>query len=192
MGIGGFPTRHDYVLAIPQTDIERILAGWIDELPVTTYRGRDVTGFTQDDSGVSLELSDGGSLRGEYLVGCDGGRSLVLVTADGPLRMFALLHDARPVLLDLAGGDGPRHIAPWADPVQAIGATYDGPWERPVPGGVAAPTAVLVRPDGYVAWVGEGTDAGARRRAHDLVRAAGRGVALSRARRRLRVSRTSR
>src|SRR5947207_5858320 len=73
MGIGDFPTRHNYVLALLQNHIERILAGWVDELPVTIYRGRDVTGFAQDDTGVDVEISDGESLRGEYLVGCDGG-----------------------------------------------------------------------------------------------------------------------
>jgi 3-(3-hydroxy-phenyl)propionate hydroxylase len=391
MGISDFPTRHNYVLALSQNHVERILAGWIDELPVTTYRGREVTGFTQDETGVSVELSDGGSLEADYLVGCDGGRSLIrrtagidfpgwdastsfltaevemdeepelgmgrddkgvhaiarlddgrvrvvvreeelgrtgeptlrdlsellvavrgtdyglrsatsisrftdttrqaasyrqgrallagdaahvhsptggqglgtgvqdavnlgwklaqvvkrtspeglldtyhaerhpvgarvlrttmaltalarqdaridalrdtlaevlsvdaarrrlagmisgldihydlgeghpllgrrmpdldLVTADGPLRTFTLLHDARPVLLDL-GERGGFDITPWADRVPVIDATYEGPWELPVLGPVAAPTAVLVRPDGYVGWVGDGTDSG--------------------------------
>ena len=35
------------------------------------------TGFAQDDAGVDVELSDGEVLRAAYLVGCDGGRSLV-------------------------------------------------------------------------------------------------------------------
>jgi 3-(3-hydroxy-phenyl)propionate hydroxylase len=60
-----------------QKHIERILAGWTDELNVPIYRGIAVTGFTQDDTGVDVELSDGRSLRAQYLVGCDGGRSLV-------------------------------------------------------------------------------------------------------------------
>src|SRR4051812_38620856 len=77
MGISDFPTRHNYVLALWQNHIERILAGWVDELPVTIYRGRNVTGFRQDDTGVEVEVSDGESLRAEYLVGCDGGRSLI-------------------------------------------------------------------------------------------------------------------
>src|SRR4051812_35302440 len=75
--ISDFPTRHPYGLGLWQNHIERILAGWVDELPVTIYRGEDVAGFTQDDSGVDVQLADGRSLRAEYLVGCDGGRSLV-------------------------------------------------------------------------------------------------------------------
>src|SRR5262245_70404 len=75
--ISDLPTRHNYVLALWQTRIEEILAGWVGELGVTTYRSREVTGFTQDETGVAIEISDGESLRAEYLVGCDGGRSLV-------------------------------------------------------------------------------------------------------------------
>jgi 3-(3-hydroxy-phenyl)propionate hydroxylase len=79
---------------------------------------------------------------------------LDLVTADGPLRVFELLHDARPVLLDL-GEPGGFDIAPWADRVQLIDASYEGEWELPVLGAVTACDAVLIRPDGYVAWVGD-------------------------------------
>ncbi len=75
--ISGFPTRHPYSLGLRQNHIERILAGWVDELKVPIYRGIEVTGFAQDDTGVDVELSDGRSLRAQYLVGCDGGRSLV-------------------------------------------------------------------------------------------------------------------
>lgn len=75
--ISDFPTRHPYGLGLWQNHIERILAGWVGELRVPVYRGRDVAGFVQDDTGVDVSLSDGGSLRGEYLVGCDGGRSTV-------------------------------------------------------------------------------------------------------------------
>ncbi len=75
--LSGFPTRHPYSLGLRQNHIERILAGWVDELRVPTYRGIEVTGFAQDDTGVDVELSDGRSLRAQYLVGCDGGRSLV-------------------------------------------------------------------------------------------------------------------
>ena len=75
--LSGFPTRHPYSLALRQNHIERILAGWVDELKVPIYRGIEVTGFAQDDTGVDVELSDGRSLRAQYLVGCDGGRSLV-------------------------------------------------------------------------------------------------------------------
>jgi 2-polyprenyl-6-methoxyphenol hydroxylase-like FAD-dependent oxidoreductase len=75
--ISDFPTRHPYGLGLWQNHIERILAAWIGELPVTSYRGREVTGFAQDDAGVDIALSDGQRLRAEYLVGCDGGRSLI-------------------------------------------------------------------------------------------------------------------
>jgi 2-polyprenyl-6-methoxyphenol hydroxylase-like FAD-dependent oxidoreductase len=402
LDISDFPTRHNYGLGLWQNHIERILAGWVEELAVPIYRGREVTGFAQDDAGVELEVSDGRSLRAGYLVGCDGGRSLVrkaagiefpgwdptisallaevevteepklgirqdesgthsfgraeyeivdgeivyadegpvgvmvternvgstseptlrdlsealisiygtdygihsptwitrftdmtrqaasyrekrvllagdaahvhypaggqglntgvqdavnlgwklaqvvkgispsslldtyqaerhpvaarvlrntmaqtalmrpadarleslrdtvaellsmdeprkriagmlsgldihydlgeghpllgrrmpdldLVTADGALRVFTLLHDARPLLLNL-GTPGGFDITAWADRVQMVDATYVGPWELPVLGEIAAPPAVLIRPDGYVAWVGDLTD----------------------------------
>jgi 2-polyprenyl-6-methoxyphenol hydroxylase-like FAD-dependent oxidoreductase len=403
LDISDFPTRHNYGLGLWQNHIERILAGWVGELAVPIYRAREVTGFAQDDAGVNVQLSDGESLRAEYLVGCDGGRSLIrkaagiefpgwdpttssliaevemteepetgirrtpsgmhaigkveyeikggeviytkggtvgvmltesqvgnadeptlrdlsegliavyatdygihsptfisrftdmtrqaaayregrvllagdaahvhspvggqglntgvqdavnlgwklaqvvsgtspdslldtyhaerhpvaarvlrttmaqvalmrvddridalrdtisellsmdeprkrfaammsgldihydlgeghplvgrrmpdldLVTADGPLRVFTLLHDARPVLLDL-GEPGGFDITPWAGRVQSIDAEYAGAWELPALGAVTAPTAVLIRPDGYVAWVGDLTQLG--------------------------------
>src|SRR5262249_26349990 len=77
LDISDFPTRHNYGLALWQERIERILAGWVEELGVPIHRGREVTDFTQDDDGVDVELSDGGALRAGYLVGCDGGRSLI-------------------------------------------------------------------------------------------------------------------
>jgi hypothetical protein len=86
---------------------------------------------------------------------------LDLVTADGPLRVFTLLHDAKPALLNL-GEPGGFDITPWADRVQLIDAECSGLWELPVLGVVTAPTAVLIRPDGYVAWVGDRTDTGLR------------------------------
>ncbi len=403
LDISDFPTRHPYGLGLWQNQIERILADWVDELEVPIYRERDVTGFAQDDTGVNVELSDGQSLRAEYLVGCDGGRSLIrkaagiefpgwdpttssliaevelaekpewgihtddigvhsfgrleyeirdgevvymdrgpvrvmvteehvgptteptlrdlsealiavygtdygvhsptwisrftdttrqaaayrerrvllagdaahvhnpvggqglntgvqdavnlgwklaqvvhrtspdslldtyhaerhpvaarvlrntmaqvalrrpddrtkalrdtmaellgmneprrrfaammsgldihyelgeghpllgrrmpdldLVTANGPLRVFTLLHDAQPALLNL-GEPGGLDITPWADRVQLIDAKYVGIWELPALGAVTAPTAVLIRPDGYVAWVGDRTHLG--------------------------------
>jgi 3-(3-hydroxy-phenyl)propionate hydroxylase len=103
--------------------------------------------------GIHYDLGEGHPLLGRRMPDLD------LVTPDGTLRVFALLHDARPVFIDLgvpAGFD----IAPWADRVRAVGATYDGAWELPALAEVAAPTAVLVRPDGYAAWVGEGTQEG--------------------------------
>ena len=84
---------------------------------------------------------------------------LDLVTANGPLRVFTLLHDARPVLLNF-GEPGGFDITPWADRVQSIHARYVGTWELPAIGAVRAPTAVLIRPDGYVAWVGDLTQLG--------------------------------
>ena len=394
LDISDFPTRHNYGLALWQERIERILAGWVDELSVPIYRGREVMGFVQDDSGVDVELSDGGSLRAEYLVGCDGGRSAIrkkagidfpgwepsvsyliaeaamadepawglrrgdkgvnglgkledgkrvravliedqvrqgdeptldelrqaliavygtdfgvhdvtwlsrftdatrqaasyrakrvllsgdaahihspaggqglnigvqdavnlgwklaqvvrgispeslldtyhaerhpvaaralrstmvataanrgderttalrevlsemlrmdeprkryaamnsgldvhydlgtghpllgrrmpdldIVTESGPRRVFTLLHEARPVLLDL-GEPGALDASAWADRVRRVDARYDGVWQLPVLGVVDAPSAVLIRPDGYVAWVGSGTDQGLR------------------------------
>jgi hypothetical protein len=86
---------------------------------------------------------------------------LDLVTETGPQRVFTLLHDARPVLLNL-GERGAFDITPWADRVPQIDARYAGVWELPVFGAVSAPTAVLIRPDGHVAWVGDGTDQGLR------------------------------
>jgi 2-polyprenyl-6-methoxyphenol hydroxylase-like FAD-dependent oxidoreductase len=77
LDISDFPTRHNYGLALRQNHIERILAAWISELPLRIYRGSEVTSFTQDATGVDVELSEGRVLRAKYLVGCDGGRSLV-------------------------------------------------------------------------------------------------------------------
>ncbi len=389
MDISDFPTRHNYGMALLQSHFERIMAGWIEELGIPILRDREVTGFTQDDSGVDVALSDGTSVGAKFLIGCDGGRSVVrkaagidfagwdpttcwiiaevemeevpefglrggggigpaeegrvgvtliepepnrtddptledlraalvrvdgtdygahsarfisrftdmtrqavayrsgrvlvagdaahvhapmggqglnigvqdavnlgwklaqvvsgtspvslldtyqaerhpvgarvlrntmaqralgatdarsvalrdtviellrmdeprkhiaamiagldvaydlgeghpllgrrmpdmdLATADGTVRVFSLLHDAKPVLLNL-GDAGGLDIAPWADRVQLVDASYAGTWELPVLGEVGAPTAVLVRPDGHVAWVGDGTDAGLR------------------------------
>jgi 2-polyprenyl-6-methoxyphenol hydroxylase-like FAD-dependent oxidoreductase len=81
LDISDFPTRHNYGLGLWQNHIERILAGWVGELAVTIYRGREVTGFAQDDTGVDVAVADGQSLRAEYLVGCDGGRSVIRKTA---------------------------------------------------------------------------------------------------------------
>ncbi|WP_181169715.1 FAD-dependent monooxygenase [Mesorhizobium sp. B2-3-13] len=392
LDISDFPTRHNYLLALRQNHIERILADWISELEVPIYRGQDVTGFTQDDGGVDVDLSGGRCLRARYLVGCDGGRSMIrkaagiafdgwdptmswmiaevemaeepalgfrsdaygihaigkieesarvgvvlterqlttggeptlrdlsealvavygtdygvhsptwisrftdmtrqaaayrgrrvllagdaahihppmggqglnigvqdavnlgwklaqviklvspdslldsyhaerhpvaarvlrnalaqvalrrmdartkalsdtfdellamdgprkriaaemsglgvhydlgeghallgrrmpdldLLTAKGSLRLFTLLHDARPLLLNF-GEPGRLDIAPWVDRIRQIDAGYAGAWELPVLGTVAAPDAVLIRPDGYVAWIGVGTQQG--------------------------------
>jgi 2-polyprenyl-6-methoxyphenol hydroxylase-like FAD-dependent oxidoreductase len=102
---------------------------------------------------IHYDLGEGHPLLGRRMPDLD------LVTADGPLRVFELLHGAKPVLLNL-GEPGGFDIAPWADRVQLIDASYKGEWELPVLGAVTAPTAVLIRPDGYVAWVGDGTQVG--------------------------------
>jgi 2-polyprenyl-6-methoxyphenol hydroxylase-like FAD-dependent oxidoreductase len=77
LDMSDFPTRHPYSLGIWQSKIERIMAGWIGELQVPIHYAREVTGFAQDDAGVDVELAGGGSLRAQYLVGCDGGRSVI-------------------------------------------------------------------------------------------------------------------
>jgi hypothetical protein len=102
---------------------------------------------------VAYDLGAGHPLLGRRMPDLD------LVTANGPQRVFALLHAARPVLLNL-GKPGGFDIAPWSDRVQLIEAQYAGVWELPVLGAVSAPAAVLIRPDGHVGWVGDGTDTG--------------------------------
>jgi 3-(3-hydroxy-phenyl)propionate hydroxylase len=103
--------------------------------------------------GIHYDLGEGHPLLGRRMPDLD------LVTAAGPLRVFSLLHEARPVLLNL-GKPGAIDITPWADRIQLVDAKNEGTWQLPVIGPVTAPTAVLVRPDGYVAWVGDGTQTG--------------------------------
>jgi 2-polyprenyl-6-methoxyphenol hydroxylase-like FAD-dependent oxidoreductase len=103
--------------------------------------------------GIHYDLGEGHPLLGRRMPDLD------LMTAHGPLRGFTLLHDARPVMLNL-GEPGAFDIGPWADRVKVIDVEYAGEWVLPVLGEITAPTAVLVRPDGYVAWVGEGTPSG--------------------------------
>jgi Aromatic-ring hydroxylase, C-terminal len=102
---------------------------------------------------IRYDLGEGHPLLGRRMPDLD------VLTANGPLRVFNLLHGARPALLNLAD-PGSIDIRPWADRVQLVDATYGGPWELPGLGPVTAPTAVLIRPDGYVAWVGDGTPHG--------------------------------
>lgn len=102
---------------------------------------------------VRYDLGEGHPLLGRRMPDLD------LRTAEGPTRVSALLHAARPVLLGLGGQDG-LDLGPWADRVRLVRAACDGPWELPVLGDVPPPAAVLIRPDGHVAWVGDGTDAG--------------------------------
>jgi hypothetical protein len=112
-------------------------------------------GLAAEMSGLDIhyDLGEGHPLLGRRMPDFD------LVTAEGPLRVFTLLHDARPVLLNL-GEPGGFDITPWARRVHLIDAEYDGAWELPALGVVTAPTAVVIRPDGYVAWVGVMTQQG--------------------------------
>ena len=102
---------------------------------------------------VTYDLGEGHPLLGRRMPDLD------IVTQDGPRRVYELLHDARPLLLDL-GDAGDVDLGPAGDRVRHVEAAYDGVWELPVVGAVTAPSAVLVRPDGHVAWVGEGASAG--------------------------------
>jgi len=104
---------------------------------------------------VHYDLGEGHAMLGWRMPDLD------LATANGPVRVFDLLHNAKPVLLNL-GDAGALDVTAWAERVQLVNASYAGPWELPVLGEVSAPSAVLVRPDGHVAWVGEGRDAGLR------------------------------
>jgi hypothetical protein len=104
---------------------------------------------------VAYDLGGGHPLLGRRMPDLD------LVTADGPTTVFSLLHSAKPVLLNFVQVGG-IDIAPWAERVQLVDASYAGIWELPVLGEVTPPSAVLVRPDGHAAWVGEGTDSGLR------------------------------
>ncbi len=102
---------------------------------------------------VHYDLGAGHPLLGRRMPDLD------LLTANGATRMFTQLHDARPVLLNLVE-PGSFDISPWADRVRLVDAKHDGVWELSVLGEVTAPDAVLIRPDGYVAWVGDSTKAG--------------------------------
>ncbi len=146
--------RHTMALAALQRRDDRIqaLVEVVSELARMDEPRRRLAGII---SGLDIryDLGEGHPLLGRRMPDLD------LVTAAGPLRVFELLHDAAPVLLDL-GEPGGFEIAAWAERVRLIDASYDGCWELPVFGAVTAPTAVLIRPDGYVAWVGERTRAG--------------------------------
>src|ERR1039458_7481132 len=137
-----------------QDERSKALAEVVSELAMMDEPRKRLAGIV---SGLDIhyDLSERHPLLGHRMPDLD------LVTADGPLRVFSLLHDARRVLLNL-GERGGLDIARWAGRVQLIDAKYDGEWELPVLGAVTAPTAVLIRPDGYVAWVGDGTDNGLR------------------------------
>jgi 3-(3-hydroxy-phenyl)propionate hydroxylase len=104
---------------------------------------------------IHYDLGEGHPLLGRRMPDLD------LVSDGGAMRVYALLHGARAALLNL-GEPGRFDIGPWGERVQLVDAECAGPWELPVLGAVTAPDAALVRPDGYVAWVGEGSDTGLR------------------------------
>jgi 2-polyprenyl-6-methoxyphenol hydroxylase-like FAD-dependent oxidoreductase len=146
--------KHTMAQAALQRSDERIkaLVDVVSELASMDKPRKRLAGII---SGLDIhyDLGEGHPLLGRRMPDLD------IVTADGPLRVFELLHDARPLLLNL-GQPGDFGITPWADRVQLIDASYQGEWELPVLGVVSAPTAALIRPDGYVAWVGDGTHLG--------------------------------
>jgi Aromatic-ring hydroxylase, C-terminal len=139
------------VLLRPDERIEALRATVSELLSMDEPRKR----FAAMMSGLDIhyDLGEGHPLLGRRMPDLD------LVTSGGPLRVFTLLHAARPVLLNL-GEPGGFDITPWADWVQLIDAEYVGAWELPALGAIPAPTAVLIRPDGYVAWVEDRTQAG--------------------------------
>ena len=102
---------------------------------------------------IHYDLGEGHPLMGRRMPDLD------LVAAEGPVRVFTLLHDARPVLLNL-GAPGGIDIVPWRDRVRWVEAEYTGSWELPAIGAIPGPAAVLIRPDGYVAWAGDPTAPG--------------------------------
>ena len=155
--------RHPVGASVLQNTMAQVALHRTDE---RTNAARDIVGelLEMDEprkriagmmSGLDIryDLGEGHPLLGRRMPDLD------LVTANGPRRVFTLLHNARPVLLNL-GEPGAFDIAPWASRVQLIDAKYSGTWELPVLGVVTAPSAVLIRPDGYVAWVGELTQMG--------------------------------
>jgi 2-polyprenyl-6-methoxyphenol hydroxylase-like FAD-dependent oxidoreductase len=135
-----------------QDERTKALVDVVSELTVMDEPRKRLAGLA---SGLDIhyDLGEGHPLLGRRMPDLD------LASVDGPLRVFELLHDARPVLLNLGEPDS-LDIAQWAERVQLVDVKYAGAWELPVLGAVTAPAAVLIRPDGYVAWVGDGTDAG--------------------------------
>jgi hypothetical protein len=130
----------------------KALGGYFSEL-ISMDEPRRRWGAEISGLGVRYDLGEGHPLLGRRMPDLD------LLTGNGPLRVFSLLRDVRPVLLNL-GEPGDFDVTPWADRVQLIDAKYVGTWELPAIGAVTAPTAVLVRPDGYVAWVGDRAQVG--------------------------------
>ena len=133
------------------------------------HRGDDRTNALRELMARTVQLDEPRKWYGAMMSGldirydCGEGHPLLgrrmpdldIVTADGPTRVFALLHDARPVLLNL-GEPGALAAEGWSDRVRLVDAKFDGVCELPVVGAVAIPPAILIRPDGHVAWVGDG------------------------------------
>lgn len=151
---GARALKHTMAQSVMQKADPRIgaLADTVTDLLTIDEARRRVAGLISGLD-VRYDLGEGHPLLGRRMPDPD------VVTADGPLRVSTFLHRARPVLLNL-GAPGSIDAGPWADRVQTVDATYDGGWELPVIGPVSAPAAVLIRPDGHVAWVGEGTQDG--------------------------------
>ena len=135
-----------------QDERTKALADVVSELAMMDEPRKQLAGIV---SGLDIhyDLGEGHPLLGRRMPDLD------IVTTDSPLRVFELLHDAKPVLLNF-GEPGGFDITPWADRVQMVDAEYAGAWELPVLGAVTAPAALLIRPDGYVAWVGERSQLG--------------------------------
>lgn len=146
--------QHTMAQAALQRRDERMqaLVDLVSELATMDEPRKRVAG-TISGLDIHYDLGEGHPLLGRRMPDLD------LTTADGPLRVFELLHGAKPALLNL-GERGDIDITPWADRVQLVDAEYVGPWKLPVLGEIPTPTAVLVRPDGYVAWAGEPADPG--------------------------------
>jgi 3-(3-hydroxy-phenyl)propionate hydroxylase len=152
--VGALALRHTMAQTALQRRDDRMeaLVDVVSELASMNEPRKRLAGIV---SGLDIHyaLGEGHPLLGRRMPDLD------LIAADGPRRAFELLHKARPVLINF-GEPGGLDITPWADRVQLLDARYKGPWDLPVLGVVSAPAAVLVRPDGYVAWVGDGTNEG--------------------------------
>lgn len=140
-------------VALARRDPQSKALGAIMGELVAMAEPRRVTAGQMSGLDIRYDLGTGHPLLGRRMPDLD------IVTAQGAVRVFDLLHEARPVVLNF-GPRGSLEPGPWRDRVRVIEARYEGTWELPVIGVVAAPSAVHIRPDGHVAWVGQGTDAG--------------------------------